>query len=196
MGTQLVTFERVKEQAFAQDILAFASDKYKAATTRGWRVMIQHIADPARWIDLYDAARYSGQDPETWANCDAWSIAWDEPVGGGWVHTTDPRKRRMLARRMELENFDPAITAKAINFDLLVFVNDSYANYLARRFQLETYAFYLLTHECLHFVEDWSGRHLVVDDVAPWQDQQVVSVLSAYVENVGGWKTFKRRYLH
>jgi len=45
-------------------------------------------------------------------------------------------------------------------------------------------------------VQDWSGRHLVVDDVPPWQDQQVVSVLSAYVENVGGWKTFKRRYLH
>ena len=107
MGIQLVTLERVKEQAFAQDILAFATAKYKAATTKGWRVMVQHVSDPVRWMDLYDAARYSGQDPATWPTCDAWSMAWDEPVAGGWVHTTDPRRRKMLARRMELENVDP-----------------------------------------------------------------------------------------
>jgi len=122
-------------------------------------------------------------------------MAWDEPVAGGWVHTTSPRRRKNLARRMELENFDSAITAKAINYDLLVFVNDSYASYLARRFQLEGYLLYLLTHECLHFVADWSGKNLVVDDVPPWQDQQVVTTLSAYVQNVGGWNTFKERYM-
>jgi hypothetical protein len=195
LGIQLAAFERLKEQAFAQDILAFATGKYNAATTKGWKVMVQHVSDPVRWIDLFDAARYSGQDPETWPNCDAWSMAWDEPVAGGWVHTTSPTRRKELARRMELENFDPAMTAKAINYDLLVFVNDTYASYLARRFQLEGYFLYLLTHECLHFVEDWSSKHLVVDDVPPWQDQQVVTTLSAYVEKVGGWNTFKQRYM-
>jgi hypothetical protein len=38
-------------------------------------------------------------------------MAWDEPVAGGWVHTTDRRRRRTLARKMELENFDPTISA-------------------------------------------------------------------------------------
>jgi len=196
LGIQLVTLERVKEQTFARDILAFATDRYKAAATKGWKVMVHHVSDPVRWIDLYDVARYSGQDPETWPNCDAWSMAWDEFVAGGWVHSTSPRRRRMLARRMELENSDPAMTAKAINYDLLVFVNDSYASYLATRFQLGGYLLCLLTHECLHFVEDWSGKHLLVDDVPPWQDQQVVSILSAYIKNVGGWNTFKQRYMN
>jgi hypothetical protein len=195
LGIQLVRLERVKEQAFAQDILAFATKKYEAVTTRGWTVMVQHISDPARWIDLYDAARYTGQDPATWLACDAWGMAWDQPVRGGWVHTTSPRRRRMLARRMELENFDPAIAAKAIKHDLLIFVNDCFASYLARRFRLEGYLLYLLTHECLHFVEDWCGKRLVLDDVPPWQDQQVVTTLSAYVESVGGWHTFKQRYI-
>jgi hypothetical protein len=123
-------------------------------------------------------------------------MAWDEPIAGGWIHTTSPRRRKMLAKRMELENFDPAMTAKAINYDLLVFVNDSYADYLARRFQLEGYLVYLLAHECLHFTEDWSGKHLVVDDVPPGQDQQVVATLQAYVEHVGGWNTFKQLYTY
>ena len=196
LGIQLVTLERVKEQAFAQDILAFAADRYNAATTKGWKVMVHHVSDPVRWLDLYDAARYSGQDPVTWPDCDAWSMAWDEPVAGGWVHTTSPRRRKNLARRMELENFDPAMTAKAINYDLLVFINDSYASYLARRFQLEGYLLYLLAHECLHFTEDWSGKHLVVDDVPPWEDQQVVTTLQAYVEHIGGWNTFKQLYTY
>jgi hypothetical protein len=82
LRTQLVKLERVKEQAFAQDILAFASEKYKAATTKGWTVMVQHISDPVRWIDLYDAARYTGQDPATWLASDAWSMAWDAWDGG------------------------------------------------------------------------------------------------------------------
>jgi hypothetical protein len=194
LGIQLATIERVKEQAFARDILAFATRKYKSAT-RGWRVMVQHISDPARWIDLYDAARYTGQDPATWLASDAWGMAWDEPVAGGWVHTTSIRRRRMLARRMELEHFDSAISAEAIKCDLLVFVNDSYANYLANHFHLESYAFYLLTHECLHYVSDWSGKTLVVDNVPPSQDQQVVTTLSAYVESIGGWKIFKQRYV-
>jgi hypothetical protein len=85
------------------------------------------------------------------------------------------------------------MTAKAINYDLLILVNDSYASYLASRFHLEGYLLYLLTHECLHFVEDWSGKQLVLDDVPPWQDQQVVLTLCAYVESVG-WDAFKRRY--
>ena len=194
MGIQVVTLERVKEQAFAQDILAFATDRYKATVTKGWKVMVQHVSDPARWIDLYDAARYTGQDPETWLNCDAWSMAWDEPVAGGCVHATSRTRRKQLARRMELENFDPVMTEKAINYDLLILVNDSYASYLASRFQLEDYLLYLLTHECMHFVEDWSKKHLVLDDVPPSQDQQVVTTLSAYVESVGGWDIFKRLY--
>jgi hypothetical protein len=196
LGIQLVTLERVKEQAFAQDILAFAADRYNAATTKGWKVMVHHISDPLQWVDLFDAARYTGQDPESWANCDAWSMSWDEPITGGWIHTTSPKRRRMLARRMELENFDPAIAAEAIKHDLVIFLNDSYANYLARCYQLETYAFYLLAHECLHFTEDWSGKHLVVDDVPPGQDQQVVTTLQAYVEHVGGWNTFKQLYTY
>jgi len=194
MGIQVVTLERVKEQAFARDMLAFATDMYNAATTKGWKVMVHHVSDPTRWIDLYDAARYSGQDPVTWLNCDAWSMAWDEPVAGGWVHATSRTRRKQLAKRMELENFDPGMTAKAINYDLLILVNDSYASYLASRFQLEGYLLYLLAHECLHFVEDWSGKYLVVDDVPPSQDQQVVTTLSAYVESVGGWDIFKRLY--
>jgi hypothetical protein len=194
LGIQLVRLERVKEQAFAQDILAFATEKYKSAT-RGWRVMVQHISDPGRWIDLYDAAKYTGQDPATWLASDAWSMAWDEPVGTGWVHTTNTRRRRMLARKMEMEDFDPAITAEAVNCDLLIFVNDSYANYLARRFRLESYAFYLLTHECLHFVADWCGKTLVVDNVPPWQDRHVLATLSGYVESLGGLNTFKQRYV-
>ena len=194
MGIQVVTLERVKEQAFARDMLAFATDMYNAATTKGWKVIVHHVSDPTRWIDLYDAARYSGQDPVTWLNCDAWSMAWDEPVAGGWVHATSRTRRKQLAKRMELENFDPGMTAKAINYDLLILVNDSYASYLASRFQLEGYLLYLLAHECLHFVEDWSGKYLVVDDVPPSQDQQVVTTLSAYVESVGGWDIFKRLY--
>jgi hypothetical protein len=196
LGIQLAAFERFKEQAFARDILAFATAKYNAAMTKGWKVMVHHVSDPTRWIDLYDAARYSGQDPETWPNCDAWSMAWDEPVAGDWAHTTSPRRRRILAKRMELENYDAAMAAKAINYDLLVFVNDSYASYLAKRFHLEGYFLYLLTHECLHFAEDWSGKHLVVDDVPPSQDQQVVTTLQAYVEHVGGWNTFKQLYTY
>jgi hypothetical protein len=191
-----IQLERVKEQAFAQDILAFATDRYKVSMTKGWTVMVQHIPDPARWVDLYDAARYTTrQDPAAWLTCDAWSMAWDEPVGAGWVHTTDVRRRRMLARKMELENFDSAIAAKAINYDLLIFVNDCYASYLARRYQMEEYLLYLLAHESLHWTEDWSGKQLVLDDVPPWRDRQVVATLSAYVESVGGWHTFKQRYV-
>lgn len=195
MGIQLVTLKPVKEQTFAQDVLAFATVRFKATVTKGWKVMVQHVSDPVRWVDLYDVARYTGQDPAGWPSCDAWSMAWDEPVEGGWVHATSPERRKQLARRMEMEGFDLVMTAKAVNYDLLIFLNDSYATYLAKVLQLEGYFLYLITHECLHFLEDWSGRHLVVDDVPPWQDQQVVTTLSSYVESVGGWDAFKQRYM-
>jgi len=195
LGIQLVTLKPVKEQTFAQDILAFATNRYKATVTKGWKVMVEHVSDPVRWMDLYDVARYTGSDPAAWPSCDAWSMAWDEPVEGGWVHATSPTRRRQLARRMRLENFDPNMTGNAINYDLLIFVNDPYATYLAKLLQLEGYSLYLLAHECLHFVADWSRKQLVVDDVPPWQDQQVVTTLSAYVESVGGWDAFKQRYM-
>lgn len=194
MGIQLATLKPVEEEAFAQDILGFATDRYKATMTKGWKVMVQHVSDPLRWGDLYDVARYSGIDPVAWSKSDAWSMSWDEPVPRGWVHATSPTRRRQLARRMELENFDPAVAVEAINYDLLIFVNDPCASCLAKHFQMEDYLLYLLTHECLHFVEDWSGKQLVLDDVPPFQDQQVASTLSAYVESIGGWDTFKARY--
>ena len=147
-----------------------------------------------RQFDPQDPERTIPNELSRWLS-DKGILAWDEPVAGAWIHTTSPRRRRMLARRMELENFDPAIAAEAIKHDLVIFVNDSYADYLARCYQLETYSFYLLAHECLHFTEDWSGKHLVVDDVPPWEDQQVVTTLQAYVEHVGGWNTFKQRYM-
>jgi hypothetical protein len=44
MGIQLATLERLKEQAFAQDILAFATDRYDVATTKGWKVIVHHVS--------------------------------------------------------------------------------------------------------------------------------------------------------
>jgi hypothetical protein len=196
LGLRFPTLKRVKEQAFAQDIRAFATDKYNATMTKDWKVMVQHVSDRLRWMDLYNVARHTAQDFVMWPDADAWSMAWDEPDGeGGWIHAATPTSRKDLARRMELENFHPVMAAEAINYDVLIFVNDPRANYLASYFQVEGYLVYVLTHECLHFVEDWSGKHLVLDNVPPWQDRQVGATLSAYVESLGGWNAFKQRHV-
>jgi hypothetical protein len=114
LRTQLLTLKPDKEQAFAEDILAFASRKFNASMTKGWTTMVQHVANTARWKDLYKVTRYTGQDPFTWPNCHAWSTAWDEPAAGGWVHATSLARRRQLATRIELTDFDPMITVEKV----------------------------------------------------------------------------------
>jgi hypothetical protein len=193
MGIQLLILKPNKEQLFAQDILEFAIAKYKATAMSGWNVLVEHV-DPARWIDLFFVSRHAGQHPHSWTECDAWSTAWDEPVAAGWVHATTRARRQQLATKTELTQFDSALAARAIDYDLLIFLNDEYATHLGNRLGITDYLLYLIVHECLHYCEDWTGKHLVEDCVPPSQDREVVATLSEFVQSIGGWDVLKRRY--
>lgn len=195
MGMQVLTLRPAKEQTFAEEILSFATEKYKATMMQGWRCLVEHVSDPTRWMDLYDVARYTGQDALGWHECDAWSTAWDEPVGRGWVHVVNPTRRKQLAERMELEAYDPALAAKAIKYDLLILLNDPYAIHLGKYYANERYILYLISHEIHHYIQDWTGRQVVCDHVAPSNDTAVVETLEGFIQAVGGWDAFKQQYL-
>lgn len=193
MEMQLLVLGHDKEREFAQDILAFAAKKYHATVMNGWTVTIEHI-DASRWIDLFAVAKYSGQDPCTWITVDAWSTAWDEPVAAGWLHAATPERRRQLAAKIELMEFDPRLAANAVKHDLLICLNDSYATYLAKLLAIPHYMLYLVVHELLHYCQDWTGKHLVQDDALPCQDKEVITTLNDFVQTKGGWASFKRLY--
>ena len=195
MGIRLLEFKLGKERVFEQDVLNFASVKYGSEVTKSWTVTVMHVKDPADWIDLFDVARYSHMDPATWPDSDAYSITWDIPTLTGVVHLRNPRTRRQLANRMPLTKFGTKITKKAAHCDLATFLNDSLLNWLGNLYQRADYSLYVLTHEALHSVEDWTGKHLVVDGVPPSEDTQVAATLEAYIKHSGGWDACKKRYL-
>ena len=202
LETQLLRLRPTREHAFINEFLAFASTKYASATTMGWTAIVHHVTDPTRWVELYHVARYSGQEASTWAETDAWSTAWDEPdVLAGFVHARSRKRRKQLARKIELLHFDPALARKAVNHDLLVFINDVYATIIAESLaahplmNMETFSAYILAHEAMHYIEDWTRKKLVCDGVPPWLDMEVISTLNDFAESIGGWDAFKQRYL-
>ena len=201
MERQLLVVKPANEKRFVQDFLVFASKKYHSKPTIGWTSHIEHISDPTIWIDLYQVAKYTGQNALTWHESDAWSFSWDRPTANGFVHTTSQRKRRQLARKIELYDFDPMLAEKAINFDLMIFINDTYAaialDWLRSNplTNCENFALYVLSHEVLHYVQDWTGKQLVMDEVPPWLDEQVSNSLDEFVIRSGGWTEIERRYL-
>ena len=194
MEIKLAEFATGKEQAFEQDVLHFASALYGSPTTRSWTVMLVHIQDPAKWIDLYDIAQYSHMNPETWCDSDAYSTSWDEPTPAGFRHP-DPPRRLELAKMIGLNRFDPQIAASAPLYDVVTFIFDPLQNWLTNLLKMPTYPAYALVHESLHFVEDWSHKQLVKDGVHPWEDTEVIATLDAYIKHVGGWNAFRRQYL-
>jgi hypothetical protein len=92
---------------------------------------------------------------------------------------------------MELDDFNPKISAEAIEYDLVIFINDAYAVQPANGM---CYLHYLIAHECLHHVGDWIGKELAADNMAPWQDKIVAATLDSFIEKIGGLDEFKRRY--
>jgi len=180
---QRLALSFAKEKDFAQDFLAFASKRHGASVTQGWKVLVQHVSDMTRWNSLYNVARYAGQDPFTWGTCDCWSFAWDEPIAGTWVHVKNTDRRRQLAERTELLYFDPSIATKALQHDLLIFVNDSLTSLSVHDLGLG-YIFYLIAHECLHWVSDWTSKELVRDGVPPKKDRIVVSTLDTFLRSL------------
>jgi len=202
LETQLLRLRPTREHAFVNEFLAFASTKYASAATMGWTAIIHHVTDPTRWVDLYRVARYSGQEDSTWAETDAWSTAWDEPdLLAGFVHACSRKRRKQLAHKIELLRFDPALARRAINHDLLIFINDVYATIIAESLaahplmSMETFMVYLLAHEVMHYIEDWTRKPLVADGVPPWLDNEVSRTLHEFTESIGGWGVFKERYL-
>lgn len=191
MGISSVTVLRSKERAFASDFLEFATEKFGATTIRGWTVMIEHIEDPGRWMDLlFDVARNAGSSPQLWHSSDGWMFAWDMKKEGVFSHLTDHTERQRLSKQTGFEDFDPKIAAKAINYDLLIFLNDALASINRQGYYLP----YVIAHECLHAIEDWiSGQELVIDYVHPWQDQKVIAALNEFINKIG-MDEFKRRY--
>jgi hypothetical protein len=190
---ELIQLQIGKEEAFAHDFLAFASKKLNATVLDGWTVLVEHVSDVG-WIDLFDVARHSGQTAGSWPSCDCWSFAWDQPVGDGWVHLKSRARRRRLAAAMELTNFDAALAARAVEHDVVIFLNDSYATYNANLFQREDYLLYLVSHELQHFCDDWTCKQLVRDDVPPSQDAVVLATLNEFARSLGGLEALKQRY--
>jgi hypothetical protein len=95
---------------------------------------------------------------------------------------------------MELTYFDAALAARAVEYDVVIFVNDSYATYNAHLFQREDYLLYLVTHELEHFCDDWTCKQLVRDDVPPSQDAVVLATLNEFAQTLGGFEALKQRY--
>jgi hypothetical protein len=157
---------------------------------------VVHIADPERWIDLLDVSRHSFMEasPGEWPGCDAWSFSWDVPTPGGWIHA-DISKRLEIARRMELVNFDARIASEALRYDVVTFLQDPVLALAAIQTRITDYSVHVLVHEALHFCSDWGRRPIVIDFVQPYQDREVVATLTAFVHHIGGWSTFKQRYL-
>ena len=47
LGIELVSLTQSREEAFAQEMLHFASQKYDSTETKRWNVMVERILDPA-----------------------------------------------------------------------------------------------------------------------------------------------------
>jgi len=95
-----------KEAAFAHDFLEFANQKFGATATKGWRVMIEHIDDAARWMGLSDVAqKVTEHDPWTWNGNNGWSFAWDmkDRVKKEFHHLTDPAQRKQYEAYRDLK---------------------------------------------------------------------------------------------
>jgi len=177
---QRLALSFAKEQDFAQDFLAFASKRHGASVTQDWKVLVQHVSDLTRWNSLYNVARHAGQEPLTWGTCDAWSFSWDEPIAGTWVHVKNLDRRRQLAEKTELLYFDPSIATKAVQYDLLIFLNDALTSFPVYNLGLG-YIMYLISHELHHTISDWTFRDLVRDGVPPEKDGVVISTLAAFL---------------
>ena len=193
LALELIQLRTDKEQAFARDFLSFASRKFNATAVMDWSVLVEHIAD-VRWIDLFDVARFTGQTASIWPTCDCWAMAWDTPIDDTWVHLKDPASRRLLAAAIGLCAFDPALATRAVRHDMMICVNDSYANFLAHVFDRADYSVYLISHELLHFVDDWTGKQRVQDTVPPTGDIVVEATLKEFVQKIGGIVALKQRY--
>lgn len=183
-----------KEQAFAHDILEFASRKYNSDATTNWNIMAVHIKDSGAWRNLFNVAKYSGQDQFSWENCDVWSTAWDEATTKGFVHVSNVQRRKELAERIEMVDFDSVIAAKAVNYDVLIFFNDPLVWYNAIGLQMPDYLLYLITHQAMYYIEDWTNSKLVLNNVQPVDDRKVFATLRDFVRSIGA-DQFKRRYL-
>jgi hypothetical protein len=96
---------------------------------------------------------------------------------------------------MDLNGFDAAIARKAIQYDLVTFLQDDLLNWLATFHNMPDYSLHVLSHEVLHAVTDWSNQQLVIDGVHPFSDKQVVETLAAFVRYIGGWNALRLRYL-
>ena len=190
----MVEFAPGKEQQFEADVLHFASDLYHSPRTAHWTCLIEHIQDPARWVDLFDIAQFAHMSPETWCDTDAFTTSWDEPTPDGFKHPGRPRRLK-LAKLIGLNRFDPQIAVRAPKYDVLTFIFDPLQNWLANLLGIPTYSVYVICHEVAHLIEDWTQQALVKDGVHPWEDTGVVATLDAYIKHVGGWGAFRRLYL-
>ena len=193
--SKIATFRDGKEAEFERDFLHYASAKYRCTPTQSWTVTVLPLP-PERWMDLWDVSRHSFMESgaETWHECDAWSTAWDVPAGTGWRHIRDKNERLQLATRMELTSFDQRIAARAADYDLVTFTNHDLLNCLAA-LHPPWYIGYVLGHEAIHEIQDWSGKTLIVDHVSPGQDSQVIKTLRQFIASVGGWSSIEDRYL-
>lgn len=195
MGIKLVQFKPGKERVFEQDVLHFASEKYGSDVTKAWAVTVIHVLDPADWIDLFDIARYSHLDAAAWPDSDAYSITWDTPTPTGFTHLNSSKARRQLVKKIELTDFGAKMVSRIVRFDLATFLNDPLLNWLGNVYQRSDYPLYILTHEAMHSVDDWTHRRLVVDSVPPSRDKEVAATLEEFIDTVGGWPEIKQRYL-
>ena len=192
MAIQL-TLKPAREQAFARDVLLFASHKYKSPKTEHWTVLVQHVQTTTSWSALWNVSKYTGQNPFTWDTCDAWSITWDKPTTSGFIHITSTRLRKKLAVRMEMVDFDPALALRAVRYDMLITVNDTLATYNGNRIGMADYILYLITQQCMYCIQDWTNQQLVLANVDPQEDREVMATLDEFIR-AAGWQEFKRRY--
>ena len=184
----------MKEAAFATDILRFAAQRYGVAGLDNATAMTTHIVDPTRWIDLYDVARRTGIGPD-WINADGWGFAWEERVGDRWTRVANQVKRREIAEKAGFVDFDRALADTAIQYDVVVFINDAQAEYLSKLHHKRNYLLYVITHECLHIVMDRLKRAIHIDAPTMWMDPVTIQILGEFVEHVGGESVLRQKYL-
>jgi len=191
---QQVRFRPDKEREFERDFLRFASDRYESRTTKTWTVAVTHVQDSGDWMDLYDIARYSHLDPGAWNTSDAYSLTWDVPTRKGWQHL-DSMSRGQLVRRMQLSGFGAKAANWAAQFDLATLLHAPLLHCLGAYYRMPAYPVYVLCHEVMHVIEDWTEKTLVSDGVPPDQDREVIVALNAFVDKSCGWPAIQRLYL-
>lgn len=195
MTIELVRFRPDKEQAFERDFLIFASERYASKQTQGWTVGVDHVFDSGDWMDLYDLAQYSHLDPTGWSTSDAYSINWDVLTPKGWQHLDLSSRRQLLSRMQPMSGFGARAAEWAAQFDLATLLHVPLLNCLRAQYRMPTYTAYVLCHEVMHVIEDWTGKPLVTDGVPPDQDHEVSIAFTAFVEKSGGWTQLKQQYL-